>query len=179
MKKLVLIFAVSLLTITMGSFAQSTIRFSKDYSESIMQIGVGPVLSTMEGAGAGIFFKWRHLSFGYTHTFSEYSTPSLNVGVIGLPFGRTSGKKVNPFVSFDGRFGVRISGVVDSRIIGGEDIKEVIAGGPGIGLSAGPVVLATKVDFGCQFLPNDSAHPEWRVGGLFCLYLNFDFDKKK
>jgi hypothetical protein len=178
MKKLVFSFAVSLLTMGI-SFAQTTIGLPNDYSKSGLQIGVGPVLSTMEGAGAGLFFKWRHLTWGYTHTFSKYSTPSLNVGVIGLPFGRNLRKKFNPFISFDGRFGVRISGVVDSRVIGNEDLKLVTAGGPGLGFSVGPVVLTGKVDFGCQFLPDDSAHPEWRVGGLFCLYLNFDFKSRK
>jgi hypothetical protein len=180
MKKLFLLLIVSLI-LAVSSFAQKGMKFSKDYSQSALQIGVGPVLSSMEGFGAGAFVKWHHLSVGYTHTFSDkYATPSINIGVIGLPFCKDTKKLFSPFVSFDGRFGVRVSGVVDGRTIGDENLKLVCAGGPGIGFPIGPVVLSAKVDFGCQFAPSNSAHPEWRVGVLFSLFLNFsDFGKKK
>jgi len=172
-----LVIAVAIIAIITATAPESKaqIEFSDDFSQSFMQIGLGLAVHNEEGVGPCISMKWRHLMVDYTHTFANpFSVPGINIGVYGLPFLADRGAGFNPFVSFDGSFRMRIYGVVDENVIGSEDLKLVFAGGPGLGFSAGPVVVSGKVDFGCQYFPVTNPDVEWRVGVRIGLVVFFD-----
>ena len=167
--------AVALMSSLFAPNAKAQMRFSRDFSQSTLQIGVGSVVHNKEGFGVDVYLKWRHLSLEYTHTFNpHFSTPGLTIGVFALPFLKDRGTAFNPFLIFDAGFRTRIYGVSDEQVIGSENLKLVFAGGPGIGFSAGPVVVSGKIDFGCQYFPVSNPKIEWRVGGIISLVVFFD-----
>lgn len=175
-KNLFLMFMTAvMISLFVPGVIKAQMKFTSDFSQSALQVGIGTAVHNKEGVGPCVSLKWHHLMMSYTHTFTEaFSTPGLNVGVYALPFLQDAGRAFNPFVTFDGSFRVRVYGVVDERVIGSENLKLVFAGGPGIGFSAGPVVMSFKIDAGCQYFPTSNPAYEWRVGVKFEVDVFFD-----